>query len=277
MVRGLSVSLLLDFLGLCLLQLGDLSLTLIRHNTTAPVLSDLIESVVVVSLDRFCDLGKGATVLRVHISQADGGASLTATDCAKASLALDDAVRDTHTSAKSGQVENKLDGIDIVSYDYQLSLLGLDQRSDSVGSLTKCQYPLGWRISLTLGLFSSSGPQTILPRFPRLRSVLVEKLEELSSVLLIQSLGELVDWRGNLDAGVENGPLSLDTNVFGPTHKSAQITSRLNILTDGKVLGSLFEERIVLLLGGCLLGRKRSWGHLLLALGRLMRRHDDKY
>ena len=56
-------------LGLCLLDLGDLGSRLASHAATAPVLSDLIEPVIVVGLDSFHELGQGATVARLNLEK----------------------------------------------------------------------------------------------------------------------------------------------------------------------------------------------------------------
>ena len=49
--------------------------------------------------------------------------------------------------------------------------------------------------------------------------------------LPVQSLCELVDAWGNLQTLVQNGSLSLDTDVLGPFHKSTKITLWLDIKT----------------------------------------------
>ena len=57
------------FLVLSLLDLGDLGGRLASHAATAPVLSDLIEPVIVVGLDSFHELGQGATVARLNLEK----------------------------------------------------------------------------------------------------------------------------------------------------------------------------------------------------------------
>lgn len=51
--------------------------------------------------------------------------------------------------------------------------------------------------------------------------------------LTVQSLGELVDCRGNLQTLVQNGTLPLQADVTRPFHKACQITLGLNILACG--------------------------------------------
>lgn len=52
--------------------------------------------------------------------------------------------------------------------------------------------------------------------------------------LAIQSLGELVDCRGNLQTFVKDGALPLQADVARPFHKARQITLGLNVLAWGR-------------------------------------------
>lgn len=52
--------------------------------------------------------------------------------------------------------------------------------------------------------------------------------------LAVQSLGELVDCRGNLQTLVQNGALPLQANITRPFHKACQVTLWLNILACGQ-------------------------------------------
>lgn len=49
--------------------------------------------------------------------------------------------------------------------------------------------------------------------------------------LAVQSLGELVDCRGNLQPLVKDGALALEADVAGPFHKAGEITLGLDVLT----------------------------------------------
>ena len=88
----------------------------------------------------------------------------------------------------------------------------------------------------------------------------------LFTCLLIKSLTELVDWWGYLQPSLENGLLSLKTNVFGPTYKSAQIPLGLNVLSDSKVTWALFKQRVNYPLLFWLLNGKWSSCYLLALL-----------
>merc|ERR1712025_504703 len=79
------------------------------------------------------------------------------------------------------------------------------------------------------------------------RSVLLRELEERSSRLLVQALAELVDHWRHLESLLEDGLLSLEADVLGPSDESRQVTFRLDVLANSEVLWSLFEERVLLL------------------------------
>lgn len=49
--------------------------------------------------------------------------------------------------------------------------------------------------------------------------------------LAVQSLGELVDCRGDLQPLVEDGPLALETHVTGPFRKAGEVPFGLDVLT----------------------------------------------
>ena len=63
--------------------------------------------------------------------------------------------------------------------------------------------------------------------------------------LPVQGRLELVDWGRDLQTGLKNGLLPLEPNVFGPSHESAQIPLRLNILTNLEVAGSGHEKGVL--------------------------------
>ena len=87
--------------------------------------------------------------------------------------------------------------------------------------------------------------------------------------LSVKSLCELVDGRRNLQTLVQNCPLSLQTNVLGPSHKAAEITFGLDILSNAKVLWPFFKQGVDNLFGFNFLSNQRGRSHLLLPLLRL--------
>jgi hypothetical protein len=85
-------------------------------------------------------------------------------------------------------------------------------------------------LALALSNGSSFSGQTVLLLDLGFRTVLVHELEELSSGVLIESVGELGNGGGNLEALVENDLLSLETDVFGPFNKAGEVGLGLDIL-----------------------------------------------
>lgn len=66
---------------------------------------------------------------------------------------------------------------------------------------------------------------------------------EKNTCSLVQGLCELVNWRGDLQALLQNSPLALDTDVPRPAHETAQVAGRLDVLTcNGKHSVSMFDK-----------------------------------
>ena len=63
------------------------------------------------------------------------------------------------------------------------------------------------------------------------------------TLVLVNSLGELVDSGWDLEALEKNALLSLDANVFGPFDEAGKVADGLDVTTDSEVLGRLLEER----------------------------------
>jgi hypothetical protein len=78
-------------------------------------------------------------------------------------------------------------------------------------------------------------------------------------------VGELSDSRRDLETLVQDDLLALKADVFGPLDKASQVGSRLDILTNAKVLRTGLEERVLRCLGA--LGSKRGRSGLLAGLG----------
>ena len=84
--------------------------------------------------------------------------------------------------------------------------------------------------------------------------------------VLVHGLGEQVDEGRGLEALVEDAALTLEPHVLGELDKAAHVALRLDIVAHAKVLGTLLKERVLLLLGLTLAGR-RSGGSSLGTLG----------
>ena len=77
---------------------------------------------------------------------------------------------------------------------------------------------------------------------------------------------ELVDCWGDLETGLENSLLPLEPDVFGPFDKAAEISLRLDVLTNAEVTSSFLEEGVDNPLRLRLLNGQRGCCHLLTLL-----------
>jgi len=93
--------------------------------------------------------------------------------------------------------------------------------------------------------------------------------------LLIQSLGELVDWWWDLQPCLQNGLLPLEADVLGPFDEVAQVPLRLDVLADAESFGALLEERVDHALDLGLLDGQGGGCHLLSLLTLLVNHDED--
>ena len=127
-------------------------------------------------------------VLVLDFGESNGRAHLSANQLSKPGSALDDAVWNVHLSAQSRQVDDNLDGVDIVGNDDQLSLLLLNKADDLVDARSQAGGSLGWGVWLASCAGLGAGYQTRLLFGLALWGVLLSELEELGGVLLVQGL-----------------------------------------------------------------------------------------
>lgn len=76
----------------------------------------------------------------------------------------------------------------------------------------------------------------------------MEELEELGRSVLVKSMAELSDGRGNLQALVKDDLLALKPDILGPFDEASEIALGLDVLTNTEVLRRRLEERV----RGCL-------------------------
>jgi len=260
-----------QLLGLKLLQLGDLGGGFTSKASSSPVFPDFVSALVEVRLDGLDEFVEGAAVVRVDGCESETCASFPSGDAAQPGFVLDDAVRNSHLAAKGRKEQNELNGIDIVGDHDKLSLLLFHEPGYIVDTLANHGSALGRGILLSSGPSLGTCNQPLLLSLASLRPVLVHELEELGGSLPVQSLVELVDWRWDLQSGLEDSLLALQPNVLGPFDESGKIPLRLDGLSDSEVSGSFLKKRIdnPLYLG--LLDGQGSGGHLLsLLLGFLL-------
>jgi len=133
-----------------------------------------------------------------------------------------------------------------VGDDDEGSLLFFDGSGDSVDTNGEGSLSGVSGVSLSGGLGLSTSQKSGLLLSSVLWSVLLSKLEESSGSLSVKGVGELVNHWWDLQSLLENGLLTLKSDVFWPSDESSKISLRLDILTDSEVLRSLFEERVLL-------------------------------
>jgi len=127
-------------------------LVLDAHNTTTPCSSEFF---VVVELlgEVLCKVLEVLEVFLMHLSQGNAGSGLHVDEFAKVGFATNEGVGDLLLSAKSWQVNDGLDGINIVGQDDKLSL-GLFNQS---GNMVETELKVDWFVGLNSdGLLSLS-------------------------------------------------------------------------------------------------------------------------
>merc|ERR1719383_246610 len=105
---------------------------------------------------------RAVQVLRLDVGDAQGGAGLAPSNTSKAGFVLDNAVGNAHLAAEGRQVENQLNGVDIVGDDDELGLLLLDKSGDGVDALPDHGGALGGGVLLASGLGLSPGLEPVL-------------------------------------------------------------------------------------------------------------------
>ena len=151
-------------------------LVLDAHNTTTPVSAELV---VVVEL--FTEVASKSLqvleVLSVDFSESDGGSSLQVDKLAEVGLATNEAVGNILASAESGQVDNSLNWVNVVSNHYELGLALLDKSSNVV----KTKLDVDWLGGLSSTTVLSGFLKTELLLLLGLWLVLSEELKKFSS------------------------------------------------------------------------------------------------
>jgi hypothetical protein len=246
-------SLLLGLLDLKLLTtLLELGLGLETHDSAAPLaLNGLVELSMEV-LRESLELG---FVLLANLGEGNDRGSLLVGQCAETGLSLDNGEGDIKLAAQGRKPDDELDRINIVGDDDQLGLLLLNEGSDVLKTVLEGVGDLGSGNRLTGsnsgGLGLNAGGLGLLG----LRLVLNQELEELSSLVLVESLLELVDGWGDLEALGQDLLLSLKSDVLGPADISGQISGlRSDVTSDAVGLGTRDEKRVRLGGLGNLLG-----------------------
>ncbi len=231
-----------DFLGLSSKTLRHASIRLGTIDTTAPLFTGFIVVIIVTRLDGLDEGSKVLLVFRLDLSNGNSRSSLLVYKGTETDLALDDAVGNAHLAAESGKEDDQFNRVNVVRNNNELSLLSFNQSGNMVQTVFDINWFLRLWCFLAGSLGSSNASQTSLLLNLALRLIIIQQAEKLSSSVLVQGLGKLVDRRWNLQATLKNGALTLKTDILRPFDVTGEITTGLDVVTDGKVTWALFEE-----------------------------------
>ena len=160
-------------------------LVLDTHDTTTP-LSEQLVVVVELGLEEVAELLEIDEVLSSDFGQSDASGGLQVNKLAKVGLATDEAEGDTLLAAESGQVDNHLDGVDIVGDHDQLGLVLLDEGRHVVETELEVHGLLGLILAILVGSASISlSLESVVLGGLGLRLVLVEQFKELGSYTIV--------------------------------------------------------------------------------------------
>jgi hypothetical protein len=123
----------------------------------------------------------------------------------------------------------------------ELGLLGLNKLSDVV----KTELDVVGLVTLISGLVSGELSQTRLLLDASLGAVLAENFEELGLLITSNGALELGNAWWDLQALHKDSLLALDADVLGPSDKAGQVSLGLDVSSDSKVVGVLFEQRFL--------------------------------
>lgn len=146
------------------------------------------------------ELIQGRFIISSDFGNSNSGSGLFVDQSTEFSFSSNETVGDVSLSAELGQPEDQFDGVDVVGNDNQLSLLVFNELGDVVKTVLKDDGFLGFGL-FTLGLVFSGGLQSLGLFLGSFGSVFLEELEEIRSLILVQSLSELIDRGGDLESG----------------------------------------------------------------------------
>lgn len=181
------------FLGWCLSSSSVSSLLVLDAHDWLSVQSSDSGVFVVGSVEEGSQVLQVVEVFLSDFGQGDAGGGLLVDQCAESGLVLNEAVWDAHLSAQGWDVHHQFNWDDIVSHYDELGLLVFDEGGDVVQAELDGQWLLGFLLLFSFSLVGSLLLESLSLVLLGLWSVLSEELEELGSLVLLQSVGELVD------------------------------------------------------------------------------------
>jgi hypothetical protein len=167
-------------------------------------------------------------------------------DSAESGLALNDRVWNAHLSAESWEIDDKLDGINIIRDKDKSCLFVLNQRHDVVETVLDGKWLLA-HIFLLLAFLNSRSflVQSLLLLSLRFWSIFVEELEGLCGGVAVEGVLELGDCGRDFEAEVEDLLLALQADVLWPLYHPREVAFGLDVLANAEVACSLLEERVL--------------------------------
>lgn len=206
----------------------------------------LLVLVGVALLDGREELGELSLVLGANLGESKDSSGLLVDNGTETSLALDNGIGDTHLAAESGKEDNQLNRVNVVGDQNKGSLLVLDEADNVVETVLDVVGLLGdILLLLALGNSGSLSVETLLLLGLGLRAVLVEELEGLGSGVAVQSVLELSNGRGDLQAEVQNLLLALKADILGPLDEAGEVALGLDVLANTEVAGAALDERVL--------------------------------
>ena len=182
-------------------------------------------------------------VLLLDVGQGNAGGGLEVDELSEVGFTFDDAEGDTLLSAEGWKEAHELNWLDIGSDGDELGLAFFNEG----GNMVESELKMNWLWSDVLGLVASLSSlslrlESVLLDGLGLWLVLVEELEELSLLVLLDSLGEDVEDWWALESHEKHSLLSLDSHILWPLHISGQVSLWLDVTTDSHVSWGLLEK-----------------------------------
>jgi hypothetical protein len=220
---------------------------LCAHDSTSPVPSMLLVLLGIALIDRAHQFAQLTLILSLDLRKRQHRRRLLVHYGPEPSLPLDDRVWDAHLPTQGREVNDQLDGVDVVGDENESRLLVLDQPDDVVQAVFDSEGFLGYiLLLLALGDGGRFSVEALFLGRLSFRTVFVQELEGLGGGVAVEGVLELGDRGGNLKAEVEDLLLALQADVFWPPDHAGEVAGGLDILADAVVAGAFLDERVLM-------------------------------
>jgi len=212
------------------------------HSST-PLTAEFLVLVGEVSLGSADKGSQFPLVLALHVLQCNDSSGLLVHDRAKTGFALYDDVGHAHLAAEGGEEDDELDWVNVVCDDDEGGFLCFDECDAVVQAVFDEEGFLGV-LGLSFLLLSSGFRNSLKTRLLlllSLRTVLVQKLEQLRGSVLVEGMRELGNGGRYFETLTQDDFLTLEADVFRPFYETGQVGFGTNILADTEVFRLGFE------------------------------------